>query len=130
MKTNIGFDGRTFLTEAEWNCYIRRKPVRYIKKSKPEFCEICGEPSTPENPLQNAHIIGFTIGVTRLGLTPEFLDGDANIVAGHRKQCNARAELGLADACSRLRSIGVTELPEYLPDETLETWHSRGSSAD
>ena len=122
MKTNVGFDGRTFLTQAEWQCYIRRKPVRYIKKSKPERCDMCGELGTPDNPLQNAHIIGFTMGVTHLGLTPEFLDGDTNIVAGHRKQCNAKAELGLTQVCAHLRAIGIKDLPEYLPEETILAW--------
>ncbi|MHC4374909.1 MAG: hypothetical protein ACYSTO_12265 [Planctomycetota bacterium] len=33
------------------------------------------------------------MGVTKLGLTPDFLDGDENIIAGHRTTCNAKAEL-------------------------------------
>ena len=122
MHPHIGFDGRTFLTQAEWECYIRRKPVRYIKKRKPDTCEICGGRATQDNPIQNAHIIGFTMGVTQLGLTPDFLDGDDNIVAGHRSICNAKAELGLQGACERLKKLGVTELPHHLPESTLNAW--------
>jgi hypothetical protein len=122
IDTNIGFGGRMFLTKPEWNCYIRRKPVRYIKKAKPENCEICGKPASPDNPLQNAHIIGFTMGVTHLGLTPEFLDGDENIVAGHRTHCNAKAELSLEGSCLRLKTLGADALPDYLPQQIQEAW--------
>ena len=29
---NLGFDGRVFLTEAEHQTYLRRKPVRFVRK--------------------------------------------------------------------------------------------------
>ena len=44
VKCNIGFDGRRFLTEEEWRTYLRRKPVRYIRKAVSEACEVCGKP--------------------------------------------------------------------------------------
>ena len=63
IKRNIGFDNRIFLTEEEWRTYIRRKPARYIKYKKKQICEVCGELGTIEKPLENAHIIGFDMGI-------------------------------------------------------------------
>ena len=69
VKRNTGFDRRIFLTAAEWDTFCRRKPVRYIRKSKERVCQVCGLPATPGNPLQNAHIISFDVGVIDLALT-------------------------------------------------------------
>ena len=55
--SNLGFDGRRFLTASEWKTYLRRRPVRYIRKGKRAVCEICGRAGTPDDPLQNAHRI-------------------------------------------------------------------------
>ena len=71
VKRNTGFDRRIFLTAAEWDTFCRRKPVRYIRKSKERVCQVCGLPATPGNPLQNAHIISFDVGVIDLALTPD-----------------------------------------------------------
>ena len=114
LKRNIGFDGRRFLLESEWLTYCRRKPVRYIRKLKTHMCQICGLPASLENPLQNAHIIGFDIGVIDLALTPEFLDSDMNIVTAHRKICNKKSELSLSNAIIHLKSFGVNSLPKFL----------------
>lgn len=76
------------------------------------------------NGFQNAHIIGFNIGVIDLGLTPEFLDSDDNIVTAHRIACNKATELDLRGSIGRLRSIGVRELPHFLPDCIHEIWQS------
>jgi len=104
-----------FLDEAEWRTYCRRKPVRYIRRPKDTACKVCGEVGTAENPLQSAHIIRFDLGVIDLGLTPEFLDSDKNIITAHRCTCNKQAELNLQGSIARLRELGIKELPQYLP---------------
>jgi hypothetical protein len=71
-KSNVGFDGRVFLTEAEWRTYLRRKPVRYIHKTKAPACQVCGQGPEDDNPFQNAHKIGFDMGIVQLALTPDF----------------------------------------------------------
>lgn len=124
IPTNRGFDGRRFLTEGEWATYLRRKPVRYIHKQKSAVCELCGGPATEENPLQNAHKIGFEMGIVYLALTPEFLDGGRNIVTAHRRKCNSEAELGLAESCRMLATLGVTALPRFLPGFVHDLWIS------
>ncbi len=119
---NQGFDGRTFLLEEEWLTYCRRKPVRYIRKQKESECSICGKSDTPGNSLQNAHIISFDIGVIDLALTPDFLDSDANIITAHRNSCNRAAELNLPGAMARLRSLGIEDLPPFLPEHIRALW--------
>ena len=123
-ERNVGFDGRMFLDEAEWLTYCRRKPVRYIRRPRAPVCqaERCGLPGSPDNPLQSAHIIGFDIGVIDLGLTPEFLDSDTNIVTAHRRTCNKTLELDLQGPMARLRDLGIKELPKYLPAIIQEFW--------
>ncbi len=121
-KRNIGFDGRVFLEEFEWATYRRRKPVRYIKRAKLSKCQWCGLPESPGNPLQNAHVISFDMGVIELALTPDFLDSSANIVTAHRRTCNKGSELSLLESMKRLRALGVTQLPQFLPSWVHETW--------
>jgi hypothetical protein len=96
--------------------------VRYICKPKAGKCEVCGGPGTADNPLQNAHIIGFDVGVVDLALTPEYLDSDENIGTAHRKTCNRDSELDLAGSMKRLKGLGVRELPAFLPDAVHESW--------
>ncbi len=122
VKRNTGFDRRIFLTAAEWDTFCRRKPVRYIRKSKERVCQVCGLPATPGNPLQNAHIISFDVGVIDLALTPDYLDSDTNIVSAHRNQCNKAAELDLQRSMIHLGSQGITELPTFLPRFIHELW--------
>ena len=126
IERNKRFGGRTFLEHAEWDTYCRRKPVRYIRKTKQPVCEKCGEPGTSENPLQNAHIIGFDVGVIDLGLTPEFLDSDQNIITAHRHTCNKRTELDLQGSMVQLRKLGEEVLPHYLPAWIHEAWGQEG----
>jgi hypothetical protein len=95
IARNKGFADRVFLTSAEWDTFCRRRPVRYIHKRKEPICQVCGLPPTPDNPLQNAHIISFDIGVIDLALTPDYLDSDANILSAHRNHCNKASELDL-----------------------------------
>jgi hypothetical protein len=126
---NTGFDGRMFLTESEWQTYCRRKPVRYIRKRKELVCRVCGKIATADNAFQNAHIISFDMGVIELALTPDFLDSDANIVTAHRIACNKATELDLRASMAQLRSVGVQELPAFLPDHIHETWRLVAGSA-
>lgn len=83
IKRTVGFGGRMFLDEAEWLTYCKRKPVRYIRTPKTAACQVCGLPGSVDNPLHNAHIIGFDVGVIELGMTPDFLDSEKNIVTAH-----------------------------------------------
>jgi hypothetical protein len=122
IQRNIGFDGRVFLDAAEWLTYCRRKPVRYIPPPRAIACQLCGLRGSPVNPLQSPHIIGFDIGVIDLGLTPEFLHSEKNIMTAHRRLCNKRSELDLTASKARLRELGVQELPEYLPVAIPEAW--------
>jgi hypothetical protein len=122
IESNTGFDGRTFLTEEEWRTYLRRKPVRYIDKKRDKVCGMCGKPEGDRNPLQNAHRISFGLGLIYLALTPDFLDGDDNIVTAHRKQCNAKAELNPEQAMVLLLKLGITELPAFLPQSVHDQW--------
>ena len=108
-----GFDGRIFLTEAEYQTYLRRMPVRYIRKKHAPVCAVCGLPGTTDNPLQHSHLIGFHRGITRFGLTPDYLDGHNNIVSAHRTTCNAKAEMSDAEVLTHLEGLGLT-LPAYL----------------
>lgn len=121
-RVNTGFDGRVFLTSAEWETYLRTMPVRYIKKGLKNCCEICGLPAMPGNPFQNAHRIPFGLGVSQLGLTPDYVISDVNIVTAHKQKCNKEAELDLAGAMVRLKAEGVDALPTYLPEEIRRYW--------
>jgi len=74
MAMAEGFDSRIFLTDAEHATYLRRMPVRYLHYKRKTLCEVCGLPGTTDNPLQLAHIIGFSYGIRELKLTPDYLD--------------------------------------------------------
>lgn len=121
-KRNQGFGERIFLTKEEWQTYCRRKPVRYIKKAKDNLCCVCGECATTQNPFQNAHIIGFDVGIIDLGLTPDFLDSAENIKTAHRNVCNKKAECSLQDALNILKAKGVQDLPSYLSENIKNLW--------
>ncbi len=111
------FDNRVFLFDYEWKTYMRRMPVRYITKRKhSETCSICGKPPYENNKLEHSHIIPFGIGVKCLGLTPDFLDSNDNIVSAHKVTCNKNAELSL-DECKELLFARGHKLPEYLNKE-------------
>lgn len=118
-----GFDGRIFLTETEWKTYRRRQAVRFTDQSlKAAKCGVCGRPTTKKNPLQLAHRIGFYHGVHFLGLTPDYLDGPANLGTAHRKNCNKKMELGFVDSLRSLMAMKVRALPPFLPGAVLEEW--------
>ena len=125
IQRNVGFGDRMFLDEVEWLTYCRRKPVRYIRRPRATVCQLCGLPGSPDNPLQSAHIIGFGLGVIDLGMTPEFLDSDKNIVTAHRRACNKQSEFDLQGSMNRLRDLGVKELPKHLPAGIQEAWASQ-----
>ncbi|WP_431865493.1 hypothetical protein [Microbacterium paraoxydans] len=106
---NLGFDGRVFLTDSEHQTYLRRRPVRYVRKVIPasESCSVCGEDGSVENPLQVAHIVPFGLGVVHFKLTPEWLDGAENLRWAHRRVCNKAAELSVDQTRSHLIELGI-----------------------
>lgn len=114
MKPSGPFDGRVLLTESEWRTYMRRMPVRFIRKQHSPVCHHCGQPGTPSNPLQHSHRIGFNVGIKQFGLTPDFLDSSDNIVSAHRTTCNKAVELLPSEVLSLLAGFGVVDIPEYL----------------
>jgi len=124
MKINIGFNDRIFLTKQEWQTYLRRMPVRYIRKKKTSICQICGKPSNKDNPFESSHIIGFKMGIVSFGLTPDFLDRDENIVSAHKRLCNSKAEITIQNVCKRLKSLDIDKLPDFLPNEILTAWNN------
>lgn len=124
MKTNIGFNNRQFLTKKEWLTYLKRMPVRYIRKKKTEFCEICLKPPLDKNPLENSHIIAFRKGIVDFALTPDFLDENTNILSAHKIKCNKSAELSTSEICRKLIKMNIHKLPNFLPEETLKVWNS------
>lgn len=89
----MSFDGRIRLLDSEYETYMRRMPVRYIKHPMGRLCSVCGLPATDANPLQRAHLIPFSIGIRKYRLTPDYLDRAENIVTAHRMECNKLAEL-------------------------------------
>ena len=97
--SNLGFDGRKFLTDAEHQTYLRRMPVRYVnnKLKGVDVCYVCGDIAQENNPLQAAHRIPFAVGIIKYRLTPEWLDSTHNLVKAHRKRCNKLAELSEDD---------------------------------
>jgi hypothetical protein len=102
-----GFNGRKFLTNAEYAVYCRRLPVRYAAKSatpKPEVCGVCGGPAMPKNPLQAAHRISFNIGILQYRLTPDWLDRPENLVWAHRHTCNKKVEMSAAQIEAAVRA--------------------------
>ena len=60
--------------------------------------------------MQNAHRIGFDIGIIDLALTPDFLDSAANIVSAHKVKCNKE----------RKTSCNTNRVPVYVPN--LSSW--------
>jgi len=123
INTNIGFNGEVFLTKEQWDTYRKRMPVRYISKKKKGLCDVCGEQSKENNPIQNAHKIGFGLGILYLGLTPEYVDEDENIMSAHRTKCNKSVELDLEGSCRQLKNAGIIKLPNYLPAFVHSIWN-------
>ena len=75
----MGFDGRVFLLDSEYETYMRRMPVRYIRHKISNVCAICGKEATNDNPLEKAHLIPFNLGIKKYRLTPDFLDRKENM---------------------------------------------------
>jgi hypothetical protein len=117
-----GFNGETFLTNNEWQTYLKRKPVRFISKKTDPVCSVCGKEGTKKNPLQNAHKISFHIGIVWLALTPDFLDNDNNIVTAHKKKCNKSVELNLEESMDFLKLQGIISIPKFLKSDTKRRW--------
>lgn len=93
----MSFDGRVYLLDSEYETYMRRMPVRYLRHPLDAVCSICSKPGTASNPLQRAHKIPFNTGIKKYRLTPDYLDRVENIVTAHREQCNRSAELSHED---------------------------------
>lgn len=94
-QASIGFDGRVFLEEEEWKTYLRRRPVRYVRRHLLEVdkkCEMCGQVGSESNPIQAAHKIPFSKGIERFGFTPDWLDRTENLGWACRKECNSKME--------------------------------------
>ena len=68
----MGFDGRVFLLDSEYETYMRRMPVRYIRHKISNVCAICGKEATKDNPLEKAHLIPFNAGIKSTGLLQTF----------------------------------------------------------
>ncbi len=128
LKKN-GFEGRTFLTEAEWKTYRRARAVRYAQTDDSTvLCESCGKKGTKKNPLQNAHKIGHAIGTDHVGLTPEALLRSYNIVKAHKSECNRKVEAKtpseIADFLVRKDGYGISieEFPAFMRKQSPNVW--------
>lgn len=102
---------------------FKKKACKILKKEKNTVCIVCGLSESDDLPMQNAHVIGLDMGIIDLGLTPDFLDSDSNIVTAHRGVCNQDCELNLYDAMVKLKSLGLS-IPQYLPDEIQRLWRN------
>lgn len=112
MVSLEGFDGRAWLTVAEWETYRRRPAVRYPQNLRPavverdgEGCKICR--SDDERPIQLAHRVPFKMGLVDFGLTPDWLDGVDNLRLAHRGACNDRVECSFGEVPHLLASLGL-----------------------
>jgi len=134
----VGFGGRTFLTEDEWRTYLRRPPVRrgYIRfrqihgNGAGKRCVVCRKTGSAENPIQAAHRINALNGVRYLALTPEFLDEPGRLVWAHRRICNLRVEMNFAETLAYLHREGIQKLPSFLPRRVLNAWKSYVSQSN
>jgi hypothetical protein len=108
----LGFDGAVFLEEHEYRTYMKRMPVRYIKKTHSSVCKHCGSAGTADNPLEHAHLVGFQQGIVKFALTPDWLDSKENIVSAHKRICNKAVELPDAAVKQLLLSKGLA-VPSY-----------------
>ena len=119
-----GFDGRIFLTQSEWETYLREYPVRYTNRRLllGSQCLICNQ--IKDAPLQLAHKIPFMSGVRYLALTPDFLNSENNLITTHKGSCNNKAELDIVGSIILLRNCGVVSLPKFLPQNILDIWNA------
>ncbi len=123
-----GFEGRTFLSKAGWETYLRREPVRRTRSEKRSImpparnCSYCHRPGTKNNPLQLAHKINALNGVRYFALTPDYLDEPNLLAWAHRRVCNLKVEFDYGKTLAYLRDHGIHELPNFLPQKILEDW--------
>lgn len=114
MPLKAGFEGRVWLTGAEWETYRRRVAVRYpqnqraaVASRQGELCFTCEEGDRPgEKSMQLAHRVPFKIGVVDWGLTPDWLDGAENLCLAHVGICNDGAELTNPEVAKHLQALG------------------------
>jgi len=71
--------------------------------------------------LQAAHRIPVQ-AVKDFAIRPEVLSRSDNFVWAHQRLCNKSVELKHEQVMWRLMSLGVRELPSFLPTETLKMW--------
>jgi len=126
-----------FLSESDWKPFYRYSPPREAgnssafrddhPKTQDTTCWFCGLRETDTNPLQAAHRIPAQ-AVKDFGLRPEVLSRSDNFVWAHQRLCNKSVELKPEQVMWRLMSLGVKELPAFLPAKTLKIWEeeSRG----
>lgn len=114
MSLREGFGDRVWLTEAEWQTFRLRNPVRYLSSQRKALtkrdgpmCAACGGKGSHEFPLQVSHRIPFLIGVLNWGLTPDWLDRIENLALAHKGACNHRVEIRDLDIPATLRSMGI-----------------------
>lgn len=109
-----GFEGRAWLTEAEWETYRRRVAVRYngskraaVVSRQGDLCFTCGEAALEGSKMQLAHRVPFRVGVVDWGLTPDWLDRADNLCLAHTGACNHAAELTTSEIAKLLRISGL-----------------------
>ena len=123
--TWLGFDGRLTLTPEEWESYKRRPPVRYTLQQygnipRPSTCdyESCSVPRSTKKRITLAHGIGFQFGIAELGLTPDWLDSNDNLVGwAHEGICNKR--LGVPEELEAAMRYLLRRRRDYLPPDHL-----------
>lgn len=126
-----GFEGRAWLTEAEWATYRRKVAVRYNRSkratvvSRPgDLCFTCGEAAVEGHKMQLAHRIPCRVGVIDWGLTPDWLDHVDNLCLAHSGACNHAAELTTSEIAKFLRASGLdlAESPAVASGEMVVTF--------
>ncbi len=127
---------RVFLSEAEWKFVQDHGPPRdaadstAFKANHPKTpettCWFCGLREAAGNPLQAAHKIPAK-AVHLLALNPDVLKRSDNFEWAHQRLCNDAVELELRQIMWRLMSMGIKELPSFLPKERLKMWEDESN---
>lgn len=130
-----GFEGRAWLTEAEWGTYRRRVAVRYNESKRATvasrqggMCFTCGEAPLEGHKMQLAHRVPFRVGVIDWGLTPDWLDRADNLCLTHAGACNHAAELTASEIAKLLRASGfnLADSPAVASGEMVVTVCAEG----
>src|SRR5437867_398338 len=124
-STWLGFKGRLTLTPDEWQTYQRRPPIRYSLSQyrnipRPTSCDYqhCPVPAKSTKRITLAHGIGFQFGIAKLGLTPDWLDSNDNLVGwAHEGICNKK--LGVPEELEPAMRYLMRLRPDYAPPDYL-----------